>query len=413
MSKRLYLIFFLTFILTGTLFASEIALVSNYSKVAKGDILEVKLRISDLDSVQSLSMDLEYTGDITFYDWDQNTSGIQGKLLNESYTTTWNASSNTMNITFNFNQARDITLDYPVSVLFSVPDNTTSSSLSFKLKNFIKNQNITSITTNTLNVAIDNEGVVDLSSEPSTIYSISGLKFEISENTFNDTRELSVKETDLNTEGYSQFVPQGDSSSSPLNVYYKITVNGNIKTQRFMNVYFPFDSSQVPAGYSPEDIKIYYFNETTLKWERIGGKVESIGGNSYFVKASFNHFSLFTLLADKYEFPGNTIEKIEVLPNPFSPNGNGKNDVVSIKFNLKNKSTVTLGIYDRVGREIRRIVTDKEYNSGDNVIEWDGTSDIGSIVTTGLYLFNFKVKDESGRNDKKTGTIIVSKNMKE
>jgi|GEM_PF-4708166 len=413
MSKRICTIIIFTLILTGTLYASNIKIISGYNKVAKGDIFEIKLSLEELSSVQSLTMDLTHTGDFEFYDWDNNTAGIQGKILRDDYTTTFNTSGNTMTINMSFNHARDIENEIPVSVLFKVPSDASSTSIDLSLSNFILNQNIATITSNTLTIAVDTEGIVDMSDQPTTLYSLAGIKFEISGNTFADTRELSVKKTTLSEEGYTQFRPQVDSSSAPLDVYYNIEIDGNIKTQRFMNVYFPFDSSQVPSGFSPEDIKIYYLNEDTLKWVRIGGKVIENGNNSYYVKASFNHFSLFTLLADRYEFPGNTIDNIQILPNPFSPNGNGKNDVVSIKFNLKNESSVTLGIYDRVGREVRRVVTDEDFDAGDNVIEWDGTNDIGNVVTTGLYMFNFQVKDESGRNDKKTGTIIVSKNMRE
>lgn len=64
-------------------------------------------------------------------------------------------------------------------------------------------------------------------------------------------------------------------------------------------------------------------------------------------------------------------------PNPFNP-------VTTINYELARSAFVQLIIYDTLGRNIKRLVSEHQ-QAGRNVIRWDGTNDFGEFVAAGLY----------------------------
>lgn len=66
-------------------------------------------------------------------------------------------------------------------------------------------------------------------------------------------------------------------------------------------------------------------------------------------------------------------------PNPFNPN-------TIIKYNIPQKSFVTLRIYDMLGREIKSLVNSEKEPSSYSV-EWNGTNNFGQRVASGAYVY--------------------------
>ena len=66
-------------------------------------------------------------------------------------------------------------------------------------------------------------------------------------------------------------------------------------------------------------------------------------------------------------------------PNPFNPR-------TSISFGLPQKSTVSLDIYDLLGRKIAKII-DGELGAGQHLITWNGEDSNGSSVSSGIYFY--------------------------
>ncbi len=66
-------------------------------------------------------------------------------------------------------------------------------------------------------------------------------------------------------------------------------------------------------------------------------------------------------------------------PNPFNP-------TTKIAFELPVVSKVKLVIYDALGREVRTL-TDDEYPSGYIELTWDGRSETGTMVSSGVYFY--------------------------
>jgi len=97
--------------------------------------------------------------------------------------------------------------------------------------------------------------------------------------------------------------------------------------------------------------------------------------------------------------------KLDINPNPFSPDGDGFEDQAGISYTIPFKSESTLKIYDIRGRLIRTLMDKAPQVSG--VIFWDGKDNDGNIVKAGIYILYLKTSGPSSLS-KKT-TIVVAK----
>lgn len=98
-----------------------------------------------------------------------------------------------------------------------------------------------------------------------------------------------------------------------------------------------------------------------------------------------------------------------ISPNPFTPNGDGVNEVVNISYKLLRLTSavpVSLEIYDLSGRRVRRV-----YEGEDPVGEyshvWDGRDDSNGLVPSGLYLYRLVVDVRSAR-ETRSGVVAVA-----
>jgi len=70
-------------------------------------------------------------------------------------------------------------------------------------------------------------------------------------------------------------------------------------------------------------------------------------------------------------------------PNPFNPTTN-------IRFSLPVKNTISLIVYDMLGRKVKTLIASKVYNKGSYKVQWDGTNDYGQKVASGSYIYTLK-----------------------
>jgi hypothetical protein len=71
-------------------------------------------------------------------------------------------------------------------------------------------------------------------------------------------------------------------------------------------------------------------------------------------------------------------------PNPFNP-------VTEIHFEIPERSHVTLTVYNVVGQKVATLV-DKELMPDRYVVDWEGTSDSGAKVATGVYFYKLQAE---------------------
>ena len=79
----------------------------------------------------------------------------------------------------------------------------------------------------------------------------------------------------------------------------------------------------------------------------------------------------------------NHIELSQNFPNPFNPE-------TRIRFSLTRKSLVSIDIFNLLGRQVRHLVN-REYSAGQYEVVWEGRTDGGTEVASGLYLYRLKV----------------------
>jgi len=79
----------------------------------------------------------------------------------------------------------------------------------------------------------------------------------------------------------------------------------------------------------------------------------------------------------------------------FSPNGDGVNDTMSIVFNPTERALITIYIYESHGTLVRELQR-AYYDPGETSIVWDGLSDSGTAVPTGLYNVKVWCRDQAG-----------------
>ena len=72
-------------------------------------------------------------------------------------------------------------------------------------------------------------------------------------------------------------------------------------------------------------------------------------------------------------------------PNPFNPE-------TEIRFSITNENEVSLVIYDILGKEIKKLVQSR-MDPGHHKVIWDGSSDSGSAVASGMYFYRFRSGD--------------------
>ncbi len=101
--------------------------------------------------------------------------------------------------------------------------------------------------------------------------------------------------------------------------------------------------------------------------------------------------------------------KIDIDPEIFSPDNDGYQDVLHIKYKFKTSgNTMTINIFSASGQLVRRLVNN-EYVGTNGVVSWDGLKDDGTRALVGIYVLYIKVFDQNGKvmQFKKTAVLAT------
>jgi len=96
------------------------------------------------------------------------------------------------------------------------------------------------------------------------------------------------------------------------------------------------------------------------------------------------YFGSMANISDKSETPGN-YSLAQNCPNPFNPETN-------IDFVLPKETYCSLIIYDLLGQKIRTLL-DSQIGSGNYQIHWNGKSESGLNVPSGIYFYQLCTPD--------------------
>lgn len=115
--------------------------------------------------------------------------------------------------------------------------------------------------------------------------------------------------------------------------------------------------------------------------------------------------------------PMNPIDDIKISPNPFTPNGDGKNDLTIIDFavtKIDKPKPLRIAIFELSGRKVRTVVDVVtgvnpffgDPRGGGKAFTWDGRDDNGKVVLPGIYILQVSLDvDNGGQFITKTITV--------
>ncbi|MFC1724693.1 lamin tail domain-containing protein [candidate division KSB1 bacterium] len=105
--------------------------------------------------------------------------------------------------------------------------------------------------------------------------------------------------------------------------------------------------------------------------------------------------------------PGLKESDLTFSPDPFSPDGDGFEDVLRIKISIPfDRARVNLEIYDRYGRLIANLLN--SYEIGQNFsLEWNGKNKNGKVAATGIYVLLLEILNEKEKYIKRIKKTVV------
>jgi len=108
---------------------------------------------------------------------------------------------------------------------------------------------------------------------------------------------------------------------------------------------------------------------------------------------------LATGVQEKINKPVKDFKLYTNFPNPFNPE-------TKIKFQIPERASISLKIYDILGREIKTLLQSK-LNSGVHSYQWNGTNALNQRVASGIYFYILEVKAAAGVHFKDQKKMIL------
>jgi hypothetical protein len=137
-----------------------------------------------------------------------------------------------------------------------------------------------------------------------------------------------------------------------------------------------------------EDDYVYAFGDTLREGDVVdmikGSFVFSFGTYKIEIGGRSDMGSVVGIDSD-FESVPLTYQLKQNFPNPFNPE-------TRIYFQIPQTHNVTIAIYNMLGQKIRTLVKEN-FSAGHHVVNWDGQSDHGFQVPTGMYIYRIKAGD--------------------
>ncbi len=141
-----------------------------------------------------------------------------------------------------------------------------------------------------------------------------------------------------------------------------------------------------------------------------GASQPAVSGNAATLSVDdIDDFSGTTVLSPPL-IGGHLLDLVAVVPNPFTPNGDGINDEAAVQYSLLSVSAdrrVNIDIYDLSGRRVRSLHDGLESNGRFEDKLWDGRSDGGKLVPPGIYIARLAVDGDAIQEEKSIAVSVV------
>ena len=172
------------------------------------------------------------------------------------------------------------------------------------------------------------------------------------------------------------------------------------------------DKNRVPIDEMKYSDKMHYDLLSVTQGvalERVSSENPSMDENNWH-SASFNvnygtpgyKNSATTDINDKIEK-----NKISIIPEIFSPDGDGDDDICSICYNVENLGcSLNIKVFNTDGLLIRNLFNNNLV-SNEGVVHWDGSDDNNRSVTPGIYIIQAEIFDLKGNVARSRNVVVV------
>jgi len=148
--------------------------------------------------------------------------------------------------------------------------------------------------------------------------------------------------------------------------------------------------------------------EDGVSLERLNPNAETQNSNNWHSAASTVGFGTPTY-KNSQELIIQSIGEININPKSFTPNNDGYKDVASINWNFsKNNLMATIKIFDSGGGVVKNILNNEMIGNSGNTT-WDGTSEEGLQLNTGMYIVWMEVFSDNGNAERFKEVIVLSR----
>jgi hypothetical protein len=148
--------------------------------------------------------------------------------------------------------------------------------------------------------------------------------------------------------------------------------------------------------------------EDGVSLERLDRNVETQNANNWHSAASTVGFGTPTY-ENSQLYVSQSIGTMNIDPKSFTPNNDGNKDVVSINWNFsKTNLMATIKVFDSEGRPVKNILNNELIGNSGNSI-WDGTTEDGLQLKTGMYIVWMEVFTEDGIIEGFKQVVVLSR----
>jgi hypothetical protein len=157
-----------------------------------------------------------------------------------------------------------------------------------------------------------------------------------------------------------------------------------------LSLHFPrYDA----GGDPPADLQLFHWTERAGRWVLAGGHGER-GGST--VTARVRELGLYGTFTKSSQVDADAIVTgLQLSPNPFSPNGDGLHDLLSVSYVLPQETREAIvEVYDLRGARVRTLLLFQGEATTNRTLglQWDGKDELGHEVPTGIYIVRVQVR---------------------
>ena len=105
--------------------------------------------------------------------------------------------------------------------------------------------------------------------------------------------------------------------------------------------------------------------------------------------------------------------EIGATPNPFNPDGDGRDDETHIRFSIPSpQSRITVSIFNQRGNQVRQLVSNHPAGQSSPDLIWNGRDDQGRHLPTGRYIILLEAIDSlNGEKYLARCTVVLARQL--